>query len=465
MTLYLPKPINLKQATDWNLVSNSDLFVIPTKNAKLIQNHTPPKHPLLKEVTHHLNTDDLTKKAGSSLLFYPQSKNSPKRVMLVELGSKPQKTELSTIKQLNNVVSISLLTVKLPNPTLLNIIWAIENFRPLKTSDLILYSNHNVNNKVFNKAQSLIESLNLIKFLGNKPANQLTPAIFADFVKVFAENNNLIFSAKTQAELYNEGFGALIGVGQGSEHPSQLVEIIANPEKKKTIALVGKGVTFDSGGISLKPSKDMHEMKFDMLGGAYVLALTFLAKKLDLPFKVVGIIGLAENLPGPKALKPGDVVKSYNKKTIEVLNTDAEGRLILADLLAYSQKAYNPNYIFDFATLTGSVIASLGPKICGCFTRTKGLESKLSESAKVFSEHFHFLPLHEGYLGELKSNVADLANIGKGRYDSILAALFLSSFVKPATPWIHFDIAGIAQDSNGPTGNGLRSIYSFLSQL
>jgi leucyl aminopeptidase len=218
-----------------------------------------------------------------------------------------------------------------------------------------------------------------------------------------------------------------------------------NPGKKKTIALAGKGITFDSGGISLKLVKTIYEMKHDMAGGAAVLAAVLGAAALKVPYRVVGAIAASENLPSGTALKPGDVVKTYSGKTVEVLNTDAEGRLVLCDALTYLQKHYQPNLLIDVATLTSAMIISLGNDINGAFGTSAKINQQLLKAAGLAGENFHFMPLHPAYKNELNSEVADLRNIGKQRSDAIFAALFLQSFIENNTPWLHLDIAGTEQ--------------------
>jgi leucyl aminopeptidase len=209
----------------------------------------------------------------------------------------------------------------------------------------------------------------------------------------------------------------------------------------------------------------MHEMKFDMIGGATVLAVLQVASDLQLPLRVVGIIAASENMPSGKALKPGDVVKTYSGQTVEVINTDAEGRMVLADGLTYVERQFKPNLIIDVATLTGSVAVALGNKITGAVGNNDKINQKFSLASKTTGEDLHFLPFYPGYNDELKSSVADFTNIGKQRVDALVSALFLSKFIDKQTPWIHLDIAGTAWNNEGPTGVMLKTLLAFIKSL
>jgi leucyl aminopeptidase len=267
------------------------------------------------------------------------------------------------------------------------------------------------------------------------------------------------------------GMNALLGVADGSYNNAYLILMEYKSSKEAPLlALVGKGVTFDSGGICLKPPKDMWQMKMDMTGAAVVLGtLKALASK-NIQANVVGAIGVVENVISGNAQKPGDVVTSMSKKTIEVDNTDAEGRLVLADVLWYVKEKIKPQVIVDLATLTGAIQIALGFEYAGLFSNSDELASQLSFSAAHVGEKIWRLPLHQSYEEDIKSDIADVKNTGSGRgAGSITAALFLKEFVDPATKWAHIDIAAVSWDSRnralsrkGATGFGVRLLDDFI---
>ena len=248
------------------------------------------------------------------------------------------------------------------------------------------------------------------------------------------------------------------------------------PKNQKPIVLVGKAVTFDTGGISLKPGQSMDEMKFDKCGGCTVLGIMKSVSELKLPINVVGIIPSVENMPGGEAYRPGDIIKLYNGKTAEILNTDAEGRLILADALAYGEKQYSPKAIIDFATLTGACIVALGNNVAAIVSNNEQLTKKITESSKTTTEEIWELPLTQDYMDMIKSDVADIKNVGIGRAaGTITAAAFLKSAIED-TPWAHLDIAGVAwtqgaatkekpYNPKGATGFGVRLVLDYLQKL
>jgi len=244
---------------------------------------------------------------------------------------------------------------------------------------------------------------------------------------------------------------------------------------EKPIVLVGKAVTFDTGGISLKPGDKMDEMKFDKCGGCTVLGIMKAVSELKLPINVVGIIPSVENMPGGESYRPGDIIKLYSGKTAEILNTDAEGRLILADALAYGEKHYSPKAILDFATLTGACIIALGTNVAGIVSNNDKLKEKIIDSSKKTTEEVWELPLNDDYMDMIKSDVADMKNVGIGRAaGTITAAAFLKNAINN-TPWVHFDIAGVAwtqvgtkdkpYNPKGATGFGVRLTLDYLQNL
>lgn len=305
--------------------------------------------------------------------------------------------------------------------------------------------------------------------LVNTPANFLTPKAFADYA---ADNSHpdIKVTVWDEKEIDKQKLGLVSAVGRGSDNPPRFIQLTYKgaPQVDDNVALVGKGVTFDSGGTNLKPSGFIEQMKADMAGAAAVFAMTNLAAARQLPVNINAYIPLVENIIGNNALRPGDIITSLSEKTIEVLNTDAEGRLVLADALFMATKT-DPEVIVDVATLTGACVVALGDHCAGLFSNRKFLSKNISDISAKVGENVWELPLFEGYSSKLKSKNADLKNIGEGRYGgAINAALFLKEFVNNF-PWIHLDIAGPGfLDSEHPvfgsqaTGFGVRLMYHFI---
>ena len=264
------------------------------------------------------------------------------------------------------------------------------------------------------------------------------------------------------------GMSLILAVNSGSAYPAKFAILQHKAKSKKTIVLVGKGITFDSGGIQLKPEAGLDEMKFDMSGGAVVLGTLRAASMLKLPVNVIGLMPLTDNMPSGSCYKPGDVYKSMNGKTVEIMHTDAEGRLILADALAYA-KRFKPDAVIDLATLTGACVVALGNEYAGLFSKDDKLAKMLIESGKKTYERLWQMPMPDEYKEDMKSNVADIKNISTTRREAgaITASLFLQEFA--SYPWAHLDIAGTANISKdkpykpkGGTGYGVRLLVDFL---
>ena len=315
-------------------------------------------------------------------------------------------------------------------------------------------------------------AVNCARDMANEPGNHWTPAHFVKAARNLAGKYNLSCKVFDRAALKKMGMGGIIGVSQGSAQPPALValEYRGGTTTSPTLLFVGKGLTFDSGGISLKPGAGMQDMKYDMCGGAAVIALMQAVAQLKPDgVNVVGLVPAAENLPGPAALKPGDIISQFNGKNVEVVNTDAEGRLILADALAYGVKHYRPTAVIDIATLTGAVIIGLGHHRTGLLGNDDSLAEKLLALGERCGEPLWRLPLGKEYSKQLKSEVADLRNIGKDRAaGTITGACFLQEFVGQ-TPWVHLDIAGTAWDftsksyvPKGPSGVGVRTLLELV---
>ncbi|MCC6405842.1 MAG: leucyl aminopeptidase [Planctomycetes bacterium] len=287
-----------------------------------------------------------------------------------------------------------------------------------------------------------------VRDLQNAPANKLRPRDLAAEAKKLAARSPRI-RAKTlgPAELKRHGMGALLGVAQGSVEPPAMIHLVYRPRgrAKACIALVGKGLTFDTGGISIKPAARMWDMKYDMSGGAAVLGVFHALAELDFPLEIHGVVPATENMPGGRAIKPGDVVTAMNGTTIEVLNTDAEGRLALCDALAYVQKTVEPDTIVDLATLTGAVVIALGHELSGMFASTERLRDQLTRAGEQCGERVWPLPLLDAHKDQMKGEVADLKNINSSDSGNgaSAGAAFLAHFVG-STEWCHLDIAGTA---------------------
>ena len=307
--------------------------------------------------------------------------------------------------------------------------------------------------------------VSLAKDLGNLPPNICTPTYLGEQAKKLAKAYGFKVEVLEEAEIRKLGMGSFLGVAQGSIEPPRLIVLQHNKGKKgqKPIALVGKGITFDTGGISLKPGADMDEMKYDMCGAASVLGTFKAIGELGLPINAVGIIPTCENMPSGNAIKPGDILTSMSGQTIEVLNTDAEGRLILCDALTYAER-FEPSAVVDIATLTGACVIALGHYPSGLFSNQDALAKELLEAGERAHDRAWHMPMWDDYQHLLDSNFADMANIGGRAGGSITAACFLSRYTKKYH-WAHLDIAGTAWKSGkekGGTGRPVPLLTTFL---
>ncbi len=316
------------------------------------------------------------------------------------------------------------------------------------------------------RGRIIAEAQNFTRALVNEPANRLTPAGVAEAARSMAAEHGLACEVMERPQLEQLGMGALLGVAQGSAEPPVLIVIRyapASPAGKAHLGLVGKGVTFDSGGISIKPSEGMEKMKYDMAGGAAMLGAMRAIAQLKPAIPVTAFIPCVENMPGGRAQRPGDIVTAMSGKTVEVINTDAEGRLILADALAYARKK-GCTHLVDAATLTGAIVVALGHLNVGLFASDEALQGRILEASKSAGERLWPMPLDEDYKDYLKSAFADLANVGGRWGGAVTAAMFLKEFADE-TPWAHLDIAGTAwlDDAKpflakGPTGVPVRTL-------
>ncbi len=331
----------------------------------------------------------------------------------------------------------------------------------------------NIDEKIVLKGEIIGRGVCYGRDLSNHPPNILTPTYIANDAIEIAKSNKKMKSKIIDVSKFQKlGLGSFYGVAMGAHEPAKLilVEYKGGRANDKPIALVGKGLTFDSGGISIKPSSKMDEMKFDMCGSAVVMGVLKVVAELNPKINIIFAIGSTENMPGGKAQRPGDIVMAYNGKTIEVLNTDAEGRLVLADVLAYVTKKHKPREILDFATLTGAVLVALGDRASGLMGNNSKLINKVKKASKKSGEKVWELPMWEEYSRDIKSKVADIRNLGRPPMAGTIAGgVFLQEFVD-GTPWCHLDIAGTAwgpkepsyQPKIGATGVGVRLVYDFI---
>ena len=300
--------------------------------------------------------------------------------------------------------------------------------------------------KAYAGLAAVADGIFLARDLVNEPPNILYPEEFARRAKAKLAKLGVKVEVLGEAEMKKQGFGALLGVGQGSARDSQLVVMQWNggKAKGKPVAFVGKGVCFDSGGLSIKPGGSMMGMKGDMGGAAAVTGLMLALATRKAKVNAVGVIGLVENMPGPDALRPDDVLTSLSGQTIEVLNTDAEGRLVLADALTYTQRRFAPKFVIDLATLTGAIVATLGFEHAGVFSNDDDLTGRLLSAGRHTGERVWQLPLDPFYDKMIKSKIADMKNIGGANSGAITAAQFLKRFIDKDQAWAHLDIAGVA---------------------
>jgi leucyl aminopeptidase len=317
-----------------------------------------------------------------------------------------------------------------------------------------------------NRAVAIAEGITLAKDLGNLPANICTPTYLADQARELGSHHGFEVTILDQNDIQKLGMNAFLAVAGGSRQPPKLIvmEYHGAARQALPVVLVGKGITFDTGGLNIKSHSDMEQMKFDMCGAASVLGAVRVAALMKLPLNVVGIIPAAENMPDGNAIKPGDVVTTMSGQTVEILDTDSEGRLVLADALTYAEK-YKPAVLVDVATLTGGIVSALGEVASGVFSNSEALVREVLEAADSAWDRAWHMPLWHEYQDTFKSNIADFANAGPHGDCAITAACFLSRFTK-GYPWVHLDIAGTASkngEDNGATGRPVALLAHFLA--
>lgn len=357
--------------------------------------------------------------------------------------------------------------------TLDTTMYRTEPDKPIVIDEILLLGPHHEALETGGRRGQIIgEAVNFARTLALTPGNDMTPTILADKARQIAGREGLTIDVLDEHRMKDLGMGALLGVSQGSDEAATLTVMTyeGDPGNPERLAFVGKAITFDSGGISIKPADRMHEMKYDMSGGAAVIATMGAIAKLKPKINIIGVIPSSENMPGPRATKPGDIHRAMSGKTIEIINTDAEGRLILADALHYA-KQLGATKIIDCATLTGACVIALGHAASAAVTNNQAFLDGFIAVADKTSERYWHMPLYDDYKDDVKSEIADLRNASGRAAGTLTAAAFLSAFVGE-TPWIHLDIAGTAYTDNngaglakGPTGTPVRALIAYaLSQ-
>ncbi len=338
-----------------------------------------------------------------------------------------------------------------------------KNIKDNKTINfLVQKKNKNNKYKLYIKNSLIIsKGIKISKNLSNTPANVCNSNYIYKKVKKYIKNKNIKISYINKKKIKKLKMNSYLSVNKGSKNKPIIILIKYKINKSKPIILIGKGITFDSGGISIKPSKNMWEMKYDMSGASSIYGIMYIVSKLKFNINITGILACAENMIDKNSTRPGDIIKTYSKKTVEIINTDAEGRLLLCDILSYVN-IFNPKYVIDISTLTGSCIIALGNKISGLISNNKKLSKYLLKASKQSKDYLWELPLFKKYKKYLKSNFADIKNCSDYPYaGTIISACFLSYFTKKYK-WAHIDIAGTSYNEKGSTGRPINLIIQFL---
>jgi leucyl aminopeptidase len=452
-----------------------------------------------KSISRVLKRGDLDAKPGNTLMLHNVANLAAERVLLVGLGSEkdlhetPFRSALgAAVKALratgaaNAVISLTDLPLKgrdaawKVEQAVLAVMDGLYRFDRLKSkpatkkaplAKVTLQVSRRPDvakgEAAVKRTMAIAEGVALAKDLGNLPANICTPSYLGEQAMALGKEHGLKVQVLDQKQIEKLGMGSFLAVARGSREPPRFIVMEHNGGRKgeRPVALVGKGITFDTGGISIKPAAEMDEMKFDMCGAASVLGTMKAAALMKLKLNVVGVIPTTENMPGGNAIKPGDIVKTMSGQTVEILNTDAEGRLILCDALTYVEK-YKPAAVVDIATLTGAMVIALGNVATGVFANSDPLAREILRAGDAAWDRAWHMPLWDDYQESLKSNFADFPNIGGRAGGSITAACFLSRFTK-AYPWAHLDIAGTAWKSGvekGATGRPVALLSHFLAR-
>lgn len=468
-----------------NLNQNSTLVVFASCQKKGKEEIVKISHPSLqKQLADSIQDKTITGKAQETVLFRSLNFEKHKNVLVVGIGSKPthetiRQTAASTHAALKSSQAfescIHIDGLASGKKEFLHFMQAFteglfladynfdelkskktENKKPEKALHILLLSKQasdSATKKAFHEAQVMTECVNFSRRLGDMPGNLMTPTILADTISDAVKGTGIKTEIWDKSRIKKEKMGGLYGVAQGSDQEPRFIILRYNGagKAKKPIVYVGKGLTFDSGGISLKPGAAMEEMKYDMCGGANILGSVLAIAKLKLKVNVIALVPATENMPNGSATKPGDVHTARNGKTFEINNTDAEGRLILSDALCFGSEQ-KPQMMIDAATLTGAIVVALGNIHTGYFTKDEALNKKIEAAADKSGESIWRLPLCDHHTKDMKGTFADLSNISSGKgAGSATAAAFLEQFVEEGIPWAHFDIAGTAW----ATGNRL----------
>jgi leucyl aminopeptidase len=454
---------------------------------------TPDFDPIIREITE---SNEFRAKDGTISIVHNNVGSGIKRALLLGMGDKknldPEKTRNLTGKVVNKAKELGisefvLIPFKNMDKEHLSAMvegiklsdYSFNNYkRDEDRNDLnqvrILIRNDMKNSqKIIQHSVVVSDAVIFTRDISNLPPNDCSPKDLATLSKKLSENQKVKVRVIEKEEMKSYGFEGILAVGEGSASSPKLIVLeYSGSTKNRPIVIVGKAVTFDTGGISIKPSEKMEEMKFDKCGGCNVLGIMKAVSDLGLDTNVIGIIPAVENMPSGTSYRPGDIIKMYNRKTVEVLNTDAEGRIILGDALSFAVKTFAPKAIIDMATLTGAAIIALGTNVAALVGNDDDLVTKILEYSNQTGEKIWQLPLFEEYKEQLKSSNADMKNIGGRSAGAITAAAFLSNFVED-TPWVHLDIAGTAwtqegtkeksYNPKGATGFGIRTIVKYIS--
>ena len=454
---------------------------------------TPDFDPIIREITE---SNEFRAKDGTISIVHNNVGSGIKRALLLGMGDKknldPEKTRNLTGKVVNKAKELGisefvLIPFKNMDKEHLSAMvegiklsdYSFNNYkRDEDRNDLnqvrILIRNDMKNSqKIIQRSVVVSDAVIFTRDISNLPPNDCSPEVLATLSKKLSENQKVKVRVIEKEEMKSYGFEGILAVGKGSASSPKLIVLeYSGSTKNRPIVIVGKAVTFDTGGISIKPSDKMEEMKFDKCGGCNVLGIMKAVSDLGLDTNVIGIIPAVENMPSGTSYRPGDIIKMYNRKTVEVLNTDAEGRIILGDALSFAVKTFAPKAIIDMATLTGAAIIALGTNVAALVGNEDDLVTKILEYSNLTGEKIWQLPLFEEYKEQLKSSNADMKNIGGRSAGAITAAAFLSNFVED-TPWVHLDIAGTAwtqegtkeksYNPKGATGFGIRTIVKYIS--
>ena len=457
----------------------------------------PILHSTIREI---ISNKEFKAVVGARLIIPTMGKGPMKKIMLMGLGKKEKfNNEIARIVSAKAALKVRDMEISefsiLPYSNLdeglieaisEGIALSLYSFNRYKTNDsgeeskvkqvtILINTDKNKIQPIIDRTGLLVNAVNLARDLSNLPPNDCSPSQLASIAVSVGTEYGLKTRIVERYEMESLGLNGIVSVGKGSQNPPKLIilEYHGSTDDRKPYLLVGKGVTFDTGGISLKDHDKMDEMKFDKSGGCNVVAIMKAVASLKLPINVVGIIPSVENMPSSTSYRPGDIIKMYNGKTVEVLNTDAEGRLILADALSFGIASYNPKAVIDLATLTGACIIALGTNVAAVIGTNKKFIDELHQVSDRTGEKIWELPLYEEFNEQIKSSIADIKNIGGRPGGAITAAAFLSNFTH-GIPWIHIDIAGTAwtqegtfersYNPKGATGFGIRTLVKLLME-